>query len=98
MQQDLSKHRSGKQIHRALWFPERERRNLMEKVFMVPGKPPVQPKYPVYIISKGRWESRLTVKALERMQVHYRIVVEPQEYEATRRSSRRPTSSRCRSG
>jgi len=42
--------------------------------------PRVNPKYPVYIISKGRWESRLTSKALEKMRVPYRIVVEPQEY------------------
>lgn len=41
----------------------------------------VTPKYPIYIISKGRWESRLTSKALEKMNVAYRIVIEPQEYE-----------------
>ena len=41
----------------------------------------MNPKYPVYIISKGRWESRLTSKALERMQVPYHIIIEPQEYE-----------------
>jgi hypothetical protein len=35
----------------------------------------------VYIISKGRWESRLTSKVLERIRVPYHIVVEPQEYE-----------------
>jgi hypothetical protein len=39
------------------------------------------PHYPVYIISKGRWESRLTSKALEKMKVPYHIVVEPQEYD-----------------
>jgi len=39
------------------------------------------PRYPVYIISKGRWESRLTSKALEQMQVPYHIVIEPQEYD-----------------
>lgn len=38
-------------------------------------------KYPIYIISKGRWESRLTSKTLEAMGVPYRIVIEPQEYE-----------------
>lgn len=37
--------------------------------------------YPVYIISKGRWESRLTSKALDRMGVPYHIVIEPQEYD-----------------
>lgn len=41
----------------------------------------MNPKYPIYIISKGRWESRLTSKALEIMKVHYNIVVEPQEYD-----------------
>ncbi len=41
----------------------------------------MNPKYPIYIISKGRWESRLTSKALENMRVPYHIVIEPQEYE-----------------
>jgi hypothetical protein len=41
----------------------------------------MNPKYPIYIISKGRWESRLTIKSLEKMNVPYHIVVEPQEYE-----------------
>ncbi len=41
----------------------------------------MNPEYPVYIISKGRWESRLTSKALESMNVPYNIVIEPQEYD-----------------
>ncbi len=41
----------------------------------------LNPKYPVYIISKGRAESRLTSKALEAMTVPYSIVIEPQEYD-----------------
>jgi hypothetical protein len=40
----------------------------------------VNPRYPIYIISKGRWESRLTAKSLEAMNVPYRIVIEPQEH------------------
>ena len=40
------------------------------------------PRYPLYIVSKGRAHTRLTSKALERMLVPYRIVVEPQEYDA----------------
>lgn len=40
----------------------------------------MNPKYPIYVISKGRWESRLTSKALERMNVPYHMVIEPQEY------------------
>lgn len=40
----------------------------------------MKPNYPIYIISKGRWERRQTVKTLEAMNVDYRIVVEPSEY------------------
>lgn len=38
------------------------------------------PKYPVYIVSKGRADSRLTSKSLERMNVPYYIAIEPQDY------------------
>ena len=41
----------------------------------------MNPKYPIYIVSKGRWKSRLTVKALEERAIPYRIVIEPQEYD-----------------
>lgn len=41
----------------------------------------MNPRYPVYIISKGRWESRFTVRQLEMMGVPYKIVIEPQEYD-----------------
>lgn len=42
---------------------------------------PSNPKHPIFVISKGRWESRLTSNALERMRVPYRLVVEPQEFD-----------------
>jgi hypothetical protein len=41
----------------------------------------VQPKHPIYIVSKGRWDTRQTSKAFEKMGVPYRIVVEEQEYD-----------------
>ena len=41
----------------------------------------MNPRHPVYIVSKGRWESRLTSRALEAIGVPYRIVIEPQEAE-----------------
>jgi len=41
----------------------------------------MNPKYPVFIPSKGRWKTRLTAKAFEKMQIPYQIVVEPQEYD-----------------
>lgn len=40
----------------------------------------MNPEYPIYIVSKGRWDSRLTSKALERMGVPYFIIVEEQEW------------------
>ena len=43
------------------------------------------PQFPLFIVSKSRWDSRLTVKSLEAMGVPFRIVVEEQQrpqYEA----------------
>lgn len=39
------------------------------------------PKYPIYIISKGRWDSRMTQRTLEELNVPYRIVIEDNEYD-----------------
>lgn len=41
----------------------------------------MNPRYPIYVISKGRWDSRLTVKALLKRNIPHRVVIEPQEYE-----------------
>ena len=38
-------------------------------------------RYPIYIISKGRWELRHTSKALDEMKTDYKIVIEEQEYD-----------------
>jgi len=41
----------------------------------------MNPKYPIYVISKGRAKSCLTARELKLMNVDFRLVVEPQEYE-----------------
>lgn len=41
----------------------------------------IRPRYPIYIPSKGRSKSGLTMKALDKDGTPYRIVVEPQERE-----------------
>lgn len=41
----------------------------------------MNPRFPVFIISKGRWQRRQTSRTLESMKVPYRIVVEPAEFE-----------------
>lgn len=41
----------------------------------------MNPKYPIYIPSKGRYDTRLTIRALDRINVPYRVVIEQQEYD-----------------
>ena len=41
----------------------------------------INPKYPVYIISKGRHESMLTSRSLARMKIPHYIAIEPQDME-----------------
>jgi len=40
----------------------------------------VKPKYPIYIISKGRYDNMKTPYALDNMNIDYKLVVEPQEF------------------
>lgn len=42
----------------------------------------IAPRYPIYVISKGRWEARPTSRALELLACPYRIVIEPQEFDS----------------
>ncbi len=39
-----------------------------------------EPQFPLYIVSKGRYESRITPTNLDRMGVPYLVVIEEQEY------------------
>ena len=41
----------------------------------------MNPKYPVYIPTKSRWDSRLTIKAFDLIGVPYKAVIEPQQVE-----------------
>jgi len=41
----------------------------------------MDPRFPIYIVSKGRYETIITMKALDKMGVDYHVVVEPQEYD-----------------
>lgn len=46
-----------------------------------------QPNYPIYIVSKGRAESRMTSRALDFMKVPHYIVVEEQEYDVYKQAT-----------
>ena len=62
-----------------VWFP---RQKIVSGVDMhFDASPRLSPRYPVYVISKGRWKTPLTARALEYMRIPYHIVVEPQEYD-----------------
>jgi hypothetical protein len=64
-----------------LWFPNRPKELSDEagKVYITKDK--ITPKYPIYIISVGRWEKRHTSKYLEKSGIDYKIVVEPAQAE-----------------
>ena len=47
----------------------------------------MNPRYPVYIVSKGRWSNGLTTKALNSMSVEHYIVVEENEADLYRKNT-----------
>lgn len=62
---------------KSMWFPAAE----VDEVVGLRWRStrPQNPKYPVYVPTKGRWESAYTIKCLERLGVPYYAVVQPQE-------------------
>jgi len=73
----------------SIWWPKMEVRRQSdqnaEPTTVAPNR------YPIYVISKGRWERPLTVRALEKLGINYQLVVEPQEaaaYEQVLREGR----------
>jgi hypothetical protein len=85
VEQDLTRGLAGDDRKRtqSVWWPEAEIGRFAGKAYVNSG-PETNPRHPVYIISKGRADTRYTSKALEALRVPYRIVVEPQEAEAYR--------------
>lgn len=63
---------------RGIFYPPRSPRRYDE----VNLGPVPQGAYPIYVVSKGRADTRLTSKALEALGIEYLIAIEPQEYEA----------------
>lgn len=64
---------------KSIWYPKNVIESGTAKQWRT--KERCLPRYPIYVVSKGRWESRLTSNALERLGVPYHIVVEQQEYD-----------------
>lgn len=60
------------------WFPDRLPSLRKNNQYWIDD---VKNRYPIYIISKGRWEKRFTSKYFDWAGLDYKIVVEPQEYD-----------------
>lgn len=60
-----------------MWFPPQQYQKWTDKT--APATRVGPNKHPIYIVSKGRWGSRLTVRQLEHLGIPYKIVVEPSE-------------------
>lgn len=68
-------------LTRSLWYPPQEIGHYADRFYKAPSG--YSPHYPIYIISKGRWDFtrfHVTAKALDKIGIPYRLVVEPQEY------------------
>jgi hypothetical protein len=65
---------------KSIWFPKAEIARMVDKRFIAPqsSRPPLAP---IYIVSKGRWETRLTSRSLHAMNLPHYIVVEEHELE-----------------
>jgi hypothetical protein len=63
----------------SVWFPEAEIWRIAGRSWRT--REACNPRYPVFIISKGRADTRLTQRHFEANGIPYRIVVEPQEFE-----------------
>ena len=62
-----------------LTYPPAVKKDYMEYVYTC--NPEVQTKYPLFIVSKGRWDVSYTAKHLLAMGIKFHIIVEQQEYE-----------------
>ena len=64
---------------KSLWYPNRPALGQKNEYWDHKDGKIIESKYPLYIISKGRWEKRLTQQAIEGMKCKYKIVVEEDE-------------------
>ena len=67
---------------KSIWYPFKSHWGLQKKTWI--SSESKQPRYPVYIVSKGRFNNGLTTKALDDMGVNHYIVCESFEQEEYR--------------
>ncbi len=70
---------------KAIWFPYKEPASYTKEWWVSEDEKPNQPRYPIFIPSKGRAHEQMTMRTLSRMGLNYYVMVEPQEYTTYRR-------------
>jgi len=65
----------------SVWYPKLQKTDYGKIRYTSDFAPEHCPKYPIYIVSKGRWEKRLTSDSLIRMNCKHYMVVEESQYE-----------------
>lgn len=66
-------------LKNSFWYPSRPEFKKKNSFWTTDEE--YNPKYPIYVISKGRWKHKYTVDSLEYMNVKYKLVIEEQEVE-----------------
>ena len=66
-----------KKCNKWLWYPRAPIQELTGKIVRCS----IKPKYPIYILSKGRHKNPHTANYLMRNNIDFKIVVEPDEYD-----------------
>lgn len=66
---------------KSTWYPQKESDEYGSIRYVSNDEERKQPKYPIYIISKGRWETRLTSDTLIYMGIKHYMVVEQSQLE-----------------
>jgi hypothetical protein len=64
-----------------VWFPDLENTEAKHLRYISSDDALTKPSFPVYVPTKGRYESLFTIKALEEIHVPYKAVVEAQEFD-----------------
>ncbi len=76
----LGQKRSPSANQWSVWYPEAELGVYRDK--RIASEAPKMPRYPIFIPSKGRPDTRYTMKNFDRIGVPYQVVIEPQEFDA----------------
>lgn len=64
---------------KSVWYPPAPIGRIVDKRYKTDDV--VVPRYPIYVPTKGRYDTALTIKSLEALRVPYFAVIQPQEYD-----------------